>query len=77
VTAALRLPSDRRADFLNRYCARVAEQHGRMMAEFAEVPASLLPRTAELQPWFDASLEWVSSLRPRPTRRPPAQDGRT
>jgi hypothetical protein len=66
---ALRLPSDARDEFLGRYGADLAVQHGRTMQEYVTVPAELLERTAELQPWLVRSHEWIGTLNPKPTKR--------
>jgi hypothetical protein len=67
---ALALPADRQAEFLARYDTHVVEQHGRVMRDFVAVPARLLARTNELQPWFDVSFEWTGTRKPKPTTRP-------
>jgi TfoX N-terminal domain len=66
---ALRLPADAREEFLARYGAELAMQHGRTMKEYVLVPADLLERSAELQPWVARSHEWIGTLKPKPTTR--------
>jgi hypothetical protein len=66
---ALRLPRDARETFLHTYETVLVEQHGRIMKEYVVVPDGLLRNTAELQPWFDRSLGYVSSLIPKSTAR--------
>ncbi len=69
-TMALALPADRQAEFLSSYDGHIVEQHGRVMRDFVAVPAWLLVRTTELQPWFDASVEWTGTRKPKSTTRP-------
>lgn len=68
-TMALRLPTDSRQEFLDRYETSVAEQHGHPMKEYVVVPADLLERTEELAGWFARSVVWIRTLKPKPTRR--------
>jgi hypothetical protein len=46
---ALRLPEDRRDEFIATYETGLAEQHGRVMKEFVVVPEPLLQDTTSLQ----------------------------
>jgi hypothetical protein len=62
---ALRLPADARGDFMTRYGASLAVQHGRTMKEYVAVPEDLLERTDELQPWFARSHDWIGMLKPK------------
>jgi hypothetical protein len=66
---ALRLPAGKREAFLERYGARLCEQHGVVMKEYVEVPHALLARTRELGKYFEESCAYVASLKPKPTRR--------
>lgn len=66
---ALRLPDSQREAFLKKYKTQLCEQYGTVMKEYAVVPASLLKKTKELQPYFAASLEYIGSLKPKPTTR--------
>jgi len=77
-TLALRLPVAERDGFLKKYGARICEQHGSVLAEYVEVPAPLLKKTRELQRYFAQSIAYVSSLKPKATKRPPrkAKSGR-
>jgi hypothetical protein len=42
------------------------------MPEYVEVPDALLKKTQELRKYFDLSYAYVSSLKPKPTKRKPA-----
>jgi hypothetical protein len=66
---ALRLPPLERQAFLRKYKAKLCEQYGVVMKEYVEVPPSLLRRTRELKTFFDASFDYASSLKPKPTKR--------
>jgi hypothetical protein len=65
--ACIRLPGGLREEFLARYGATLAEQHGRVMADFVAVPPSLLASTAELRPWFEAANAHAANLKPKAT----------
>ncbi|MCP4308788.1 MAG: hypothetical protein GY788_28715, partial [bacterium] len=71
----LRLPTDDRNAFLERYQTTLCEQYGAVMKEYVSVPAALLAKTAELEPYFDASYDYVGSLKPKPTTRKPKKAG--
>ncbi len=66
---ALRLPDEEREAFLKKYKTKLCEQHGTVMKEYAEVPDALLKQTRELKKFFDQSYAYVSSLKPKPTKR--------
>ncbi len=66
---ALRLPADAREEFLKKYKAKLCEAYGVVQKEYVEVPDSVLASTRELKKYFDASLEYVSSLKPKRTAK--------
>jgi TfoX/Sxy family transcriptional regulator of competence genes len=66
---ALRLPSGERESFLVKYETELSVQHGAVMKEYVVIPDSLLERTQELKEYFDVSYEYVSSLKPKPTKK--------
>lgn len=68
-TLALRLPDGERETFLKKHKAKLCERHGTVMKEYVEVPAALLKKTTELKKHFDASVAYVSALKPKPTTR--------
>jgi hypothetical protein len=41
--------------------------------EYVEVPDALLAKTAELKKYLDASVEYVSGLKPKPTAKKKAK----
>jgi TfoX/Sxy family transcriptional regulator of competence genes len=66
---ALRLPPDAREAFLKKYKAKLCEAYGVVQKEYVEVPDALLAKTSELKTYFDASYEYVASLKPKPTKK--------
>ena len=66
---ALRLPKEEREAFLTKYKTKLAEQYGHVQPEYVLVPDALLKKTAELKRFFDVSLAYVSSLKPKPTTK--------
>lgn len=66
---ALRLPTDEREAFLKKYKTKLCEQHGSVLKEYVEVPDTLLSKTQELKKFFDLSHAYVSSLKPKATKR--------
>ena len=66
---ALRLPEGEREGFLKKYKTKLCEQHGTVLKEYVEVPEALLAKTGELKKFFEASYDYVSSLKPKPTKK--------
>ena len=66
---ALRLPTDEREAFLKKYKTKLCEQYGTVMPEYVQVPDALLNKTQELRKYFDLSYAYVSSLKPKPTKK--------
>src|SRR5580704_11305552 len=66
---ALRLPEDEREKFLKKYKTTLFEAYGAVMKEYVTVPDSLLKNTNELRSYLDLSYEYISTLRPKPTRK--------
>lgn len=66
---SLRLSPDDRAEFADTYETQTSVQYGKPMQEFLVVPDDLLEDVDELAPWFQRSLDWVATLKPKATRR--------
>ena len=66
---ALRLPEDEREAFLRKYKTKLAVQYGTVMKEYVQVPEAFLKKTSELRKFFNLSYEYVSSLKPKPTKK--------
>lgn len=65
----LRLPTEAREAFLKKYNTGLFQSYGIIRKEYVLVPASLLKNTEELKPYFDLSLDYVKSLKPKPARK--------
>lgn len=70
-TLALRLPPAARTTFIEAFNTALVEQHGAVMKEYVAVPDSLLADTARLTPYFEQSLEYAASLKPKPSKKRP------
>jgi hypothetical protein len=68
-TLAIRLPEDKRAEFLKKYKTTLFKAYGVVMKEYVAVPDSLLKNTKELQKYLELSYEYVKSLKPKPTKK--------
>jgi hypothetical protein len=68
-TLALRLPPAEREAFVKKYKTKLSVQYGTVMQEYVEVPDALLKNTRELKKFFELSCAYVSSLKPKPTKR--------
>jgi len=66
---ALRLPPSVLQAFLKKYNTTLCQQYGVVQKEYAMVPNELLEKTAELKRYFDLSYDYVSSLKPKPSKR--------
>ena len=65
----LRLPHEQREAFLKKYNAKLCEAYGVIQPEYVEVPDSVLAKTRELKPYFEASYAYVSGLKPKATKK--------
>ena len=70
---ALRLPPAEIEVFLKRYKAKLCEAYGVVQKEYVEVPDALLAKTSELKKYFDISVEYVGSLKAKPTTKKKAK----
>ena len=68
-TLAIRLPEDKRDEFLKKYKTKSFEAYGAVMKEYVTVPEGLLPKTKELEEYFKASFDYAKTLKPKPTRK--------
>jgi hypothetical protein len=62
---ALRLPPDERVKFLRKYRAKLFESYGIVQKEYVEVPDTLLMKTAELKRYFEISVKYVQTFKPK------------
>lgn len=65
----LRLSKTDRENFIQNFDSDLMEQHGRIMKEYVEVPHGLLQNTALLSEYLQKSLDYVSGLKPKPTKK--------
>ena len=66
---AIRLPEDKRAEFLKKHKTTLFEAYGAVMEEYVAVPDALLKNTKELQKYLETSYEYVKTLKSKPTRK--------
>jgi TfoX/Sxy family transcriptional regulator of competence genes len=66
---AIRLPKDKREEFIQKYKTKIFEAYGALMQEYVAVPDALLKNTKELQKWLGFSYEYAKTLKPKPTRK--------
>jgi len=69
---AIRLPEDKREEFLKKYKTTLFEVYGTVMQEYVAVPAALLKNTKELKKYLDLSYEYAKMLKPKPTKKKPS-----
>jgi len=68
-TLAIRLPEDKREEFLKKYRTTLFEAYGAVMKEYVTVPDSLLKNTKELRKYLEASYQYAQTLKPKPTKK--------
>src|SRR6266567_1105194 len=66
---AIRLPQDKREEFLKKHKTELFEAYGAVMREYVAVPDALLKNTKELKKYLEFSYEYVKTLRPKPSRK--------
>lgn len=66
---ALRLSEDEREKFLRKYKTTLFAAYGVVQKEYVTVPDSLLSKTRELQPYFEKSLQYVRTLKPKASKK--------
>lgn len=65
----LRLSAEERDKFIVDYKSSLMEQHGRLMKEYVVIPDKLLNDTDRLKKYFSISHQYVSGLKPKPTKK--------
>jgi len=68
-TLAIRLPEDKRQEFLKKHKTTLFEAYGAVMKEYVAVPDGLLKNTKELKKYLGLSYEYAKTLKPKPTRK--------
>jgi len=66
---AIRLPEDKREEFLKKHKTTLFTAYGATMEEYVAVPDALLSDTKELEKYLAASYEYVKTLKAKPTRK--------
>ena len=66
---AIRLPEDKRQEFLKKHKTTLFEAYGAVMKEYVAVPAAMLKNTKELKKYLEFSYEYAKTLKPRPTKK--------
>jgi len=66
---ALRLPADEREKFLKKYKTTLFESYGVVQKEYVTVPDDLLKDTSGLKKYFELSLRYVQTLKPKLSKK--------
>lgn len=66
---ALRLPKEDRIAFMAEHNTEQPITYNTVMKEYVTIPATLLENTEQLVPYFQMSLDYVGSLKPKPTKK--------
>jgi len=66
---AIRLPEEKRQEFLKKHKAKLFEAYGAVMKEYVAVPDALLKDTKTLKKYLEFSYEYVRTLKPKPSRK--------
>ena len=64
----IRLPDEVREEFLKKYKTTLVTAYGTVLKEYVSVPEKLLSKTNELKKYFDLSVDYVKSLKPKPSK---------
>jgi hypothetical protein len=66
---AIRLSPEDAGAFLKKYKTKPFEAYGVVKKDWVVVPDALLAKTAELRTYFNRSLEFVKTLKPKPATK--------
>ena len=66
---AIRLPEDKREEFLKKHKTTLFKAYGATMEEYVAVPDPLLKNTKELQKYLEISYEYAKTLKPKHTKK--------
>ena len=67
-TLALRMSKEQRATFMETYKTEQPITYDTVMKEYVSVPDDMLQDTDWLEKYFQMSFDYVSSLKPKPTK---------
>lgn len=68
-TLAIRLSKDQRTAFMDEFKTEQPVTYNTVMKEYVSVPDGMLQDTEQMIPYFQMSLDYVSSLKPKPTTK--------
>ena len=66
---AIRLPEDKREEFLKKYKTTLFEAYGAVMKEYVAVPDVMLKNAKQLKKYLEFSYEYAKTLKPKPSRK--------
>jgi len=66
---SLRLPKGEREAFLERHNTQLSFQYNTVMKEYVVIPHELLMDEAKMTEYLQMSYDYVSSLKPKPSRK--------
>ena len=66
---AIRLPEDKRQEFLKKYKTTLFEAYGAVMKEYVAVPDTMLKNTKDLKKYLEFNYEYAKSLKTKPSRK--------
>ena len=66
----IRLPKAEREAFISAFNTSLLESYGTVMKEYVAVPDAMLEETEALEPYLRMSYEYVTSLKPKATKKP-------
>ena len=66
---AIRLPEDKRQEFIKKYNAKLFEAYGAVMKEYVAVPDVMLKSTNKLRKYLEFSYEYAKTLKAKPTKK--------
>jgi TfoX/Sxy family transcriptional regulator of competence genes len=68
---AIRLPEDKREEFVKKYKTTLFEAYGVVMKEYVAVPDAMLKNTKALKKYLEFSYEYAKTLKAKPSKRKP------
>lgn len=66
---AIRLPEDKRQEFLKKYKTKLFEAYGTVMPEYVAVPEAMLKNSKDLKKYLEFSFAYAKTLKPKPTKK--------
>lgn len=65
----IRLSKEDREIFIKKYDSNILQQYGHNMPEYVELSTLLLKKTKEMIPYHQKGLEYVTSIKPKQTKK--------